>query len=136
MGDCPFCPPRLGRERLLAENKRCFATFDANPVAEGHALIVPRRHVTSLFELERAEFADVFPLLQAVRAEVERTRRPDGYNVGWNNGEAAGQSVPHLHCHIIPRYRGDVPVPRGGIRNLLLIAGPPAHADEAVGGGQ
>lgn len=111
----------------MAESERAFATLDAHPVADGHALIIPRRHVVSLFDLTAAEFADIWPLLVRVRAVIEETRRPDGYNVGWNNGVAAGQSVPHVHCHVIPRYEGDVPVPRGGIRNLLLIAGPPEH---------
>lgn len=129
-GPCPFCPPRLGGERIVAENDAAIATFDAHPVAPGHALIVPRRHVTSIFELDAAEFAAFWPLIGAVRAVIEERHRPDGYNVGWNDGVAAGQSVPHSHCHVIPRYRGDVPVPRGGIRNLLLIAGPPAHAGE------
>lgn len=126
-GPCPFCPPQLRRERLLAENDLALATFDAHPVSEGHALVIPRRHVESLFDLAEAELAAMLPLIRAVRDTVERTRHPAGYNVGWNNGEAAGQSIPHLHCHVIPRYQGDVPVPRGGIRNLLLIAGPPAH---------
>lgn len=129
-GPCPFCPPDLSRERLLAETARAIAAFDAHPVADGHALIIPRRHVTSLFDLDREEFADFFPLLRTVRAAIEETRQPDGYTIGWNNGEAAGQSVPHLHCHIIPRYWGDVPVPRGGLRNLLLISGPPEHGTE------
>lgn len=127
-GPCPFCPPQLGRERLLAENDLALATFDLNPVSAGHALVIPRRHVETVFDLAEAELTALLPLIRGVRDAVEQTRRPDGYNIGWNIGEAAGQSVPHLHCHVIPRYRGDVPVPRGGIRNLLLIAGPPAHA--------
>ncbi len=85
-------------------------------MTEGHTLVVPERHVASLFDLDAEERADVWRLVDEVRAALLESHGPDGFNVGVNDGAAAGQTVWHAHVHVIPRYAGDVPDPRGGIR--------------------
>lgn len=92
------------------------AIRDAFPVSPGHTLLLPRRHVGSLFDLTVVEWVELGQLLARVRTALQAEFRPDGFNVGVNEGAAAGQTVPHLHVHLIPRYRGDRPDPRGGIR--------------------
>ena len=92
------------------------AIRDAFPVSPGHTLLVPRRHVGSLFDLTVVEWVELGQLLAQVRTALQAEFRPDGFNVGINDGTAAGQTVMHLHVHLIPRYRGDRPDPRGGIR--------------------
>lgn len=117
---CPFCVPRA----FLAENSGAVAFLDGYPLAEGHALVTPRRHVADLFELNPEELAAVWALLPVVRGHLAARHRPDGFNIGVNVGAAAGQTVAHAHVHLIPRYRGDVADPRGGVRWVL-----PAKAD-------
>ena len=85
----------------------------------GHTLVIPRRHVPSFFEATEAERAKLMSLLAAARDDLEREFHPAGYNVGINDGTAAGQTVPHLHIHLIPRYTGDRADPRGGVRWVL-----------------
>ena len=92
---------------------------DGFPVSPGHTLIIPRRHVGSFFDVTDAERADLMSLLAAARDELEREFHPAGYNVGINDGAAAGQTVPHLHIHLIPRYAGDRADPRGGVRWVM-----------------
>jgi len=111
---CPFCT--LDADRVLHASAHARALRDAYPVTEGHTLVVPERHVASLFDLDAEERADVWRLVDAVRAALLESHGPDGFNVGVNDGEAAGQTVWHAHVHVIPRYAGDVPDPRGGIR--------------------
>jgi diadenosine tetraphosphate (Ap4A) HIT family hydrolase len=100
------------------------ALWDAFPVSPGHALIVPARHVASWFDATAAERAEMVELIASARASVLRDRSPDGWNVGMNLGAAAGQTVMHLHVHLIPRHAGDVADPRGGVRWVV-----PARAD-------
>lgn len=92
---------------------------DAFPVSPGHTLIIPRRHVGSFFQLTAPERESMFELLTQAKVELDETLQPDGFNIGINDGAAAGQTVPHLHLHLIPRYRGDAPDPRGGVRWVL-----------------
>ena len=92
---------------------------DGFPVSPGHTLIVPRRHVADYFSLTHAEQTALWALVPEVKAFIERTHTPDGYNIGMNLGKAAGQTVPHVHLHVIPRYVGDAADPRGGIRWIL-----------------
>jgi diadenosine tetraphosphate (Ap4A) HIT family hydrolase len=89
---------------------------DGFPVSPGHTLIISKRHVGSLFDLSIEERIDLLALLDRAKATVEMEFGPDGYNVGINDGAAAGQTIPHLHVHLIPRYAGDQPDPRGGVR--------------------
>lgn len=114
--DCPFCRPAAGRVRR--ETAHAQALLDGFPVTPGHTLVVPRRHVASLFELTETERAAVWALVAEVRAALVAEFQPDGFTVGLNDGPAAGQTVPHAHVHVIPRRTGDVPDPRGGVRRV------------------
>ncbi len=114
---CPFCQP--DSTLVLRESEHAFALQDAFPVAPGHTLVVPRRHVASFFDLDPLEQADLLNLLIAVRNELAEQHRPDAFNLGLNDGEAAGQTIPHCHWHVIPRQAGDVADPRGGVRWVL-----------------
>jgi len=111
---CPFCA--LPDARILSSGPFGVVIRDAYPVSPGHTLIIPRRHVGSFFELTADERGSLLGLLEAAKRELDVMRRPDGYNIGINDGPAAGQTVPHLHIHLIPRYQGDQPDPRGGVR--------------------
>lgn len=111
---CPFCaadPIRLVRRDALTTSLR-----DAYPVTEGHSLVTPVRHVASLFELSSEERQAVWDEVAQVRAELMRDLGVEAFNIGLNDGAAAGQTVPHAHVHVIPRRVGDVPDPRGGVR--------------------
>jgi diadenosine tetraphosphate (Ap4A) HIT family hydrolase len=114
---CPFCDPSPGD--IVLRNALAYARADAFPVNPGHILIVPFRHVSSLFEATDAERAALLDLLCRCRDLLEEEYLPDGWNIGVNVGTAAGQTVPHLHVHLIPRYAGDVPDPRGGVRGVV-----------------
>ena len=116
-GQCPFC--HLSESRVWLTTTHSVAFFDGYPVAQGHALVIPRRHVASLFDLSAAEFADAWALVTRVRQELVERFHPDSFNVGVNDGPAAGQTVPHAHIHIIPRRAGDVPDARGGVRWVI-----------------
>jgi diadenosine tetraphosphate (Ap4A) HIT family hydrolase len=111
---CPFCQGE--GPRVTLENEAALAFPDAFPVAEGHTLVVPRRHVAGLFDLPGEELAALWRLVALVRRRLVGELRPDGFNVGVNDGPAAGQTVPHAHVHVIPRRTGDVADPRGGVR--------------------
>jgi diadenosine tetraphosphate (Ap4A) HIT family hydrolase len=115
---CVFCE-RLAAGDVFAENTFAAAFLDAFPLSPGHCLIVPRRHESDFFSLAPEEQAGVWTLLAPARRQIERERLPDGYKVGLNIGEAGGQTVSHAHLHLIPRYRGDVKDPRGGIRWVI-----------------
>jgi len=97
---------------------------DAYPISPGHTLIIPKRHVGSLFEISAGERTCLLALLDKAKAVVEQEFNPDGFNIGINDGPAAGQTVPHLHIHLIPRYNGDSTDPRGGVRWII-----PSKAD-------
>ena len=114
---CPFC--QLDPVRILAEDALTVVYRDGFPVSPGHTVIIPRRHVATLFEATREEQAALLDALAEAKAIVDRQHQPDGYNIGINHGAAGGQSVPHLHIHLIPRYRGDKEDPRGGVRWVL-----------------
>ena len=90
--------------------------MDGFPISPGHALIIPKRHIASLFDATREEREALFDLLEQVKTELQEKYNPDGFNIGINDGTAAGQTVMHLHIHLIPRYTGDQTDPRGGVR--------------------
>jgi len=115
--DCPFC--LLEKKRLLLESEFAAAFLDAFPVAERHTLVVPKRHVTSVFDLPEEERAAVWTLVAQVHALLKAELEPDGFNIGLNDGPAAGQTVGHAHVHVIPRRKGDVADPRGGVRWII-----------------
>ena len=114
---CPFCPPPA--ERVVEENDLAAAFNDAYPVAGGHCLIIPKRHVASWFETTAEERTALFELVDRVKQRLEDFASPDGYNIGINDGRSAGQTVFHLHIHLIPRRTGDVQNPRGGVRGVF-----------------
>lgn len=111
---CPFCT--ISRERIICQTPHLVAIRDAFPVSPGHTLLIPRRHVASLLGLTIVEWVELGQLLTETRAALAAEFQPDGFNIGVNDGAAAGQTVMHLHLHLIPRYRGDQPDPRGGVR--------------------
>lgn len=155
---CYFCRVARGEaDPFIFENRSFVGIFDAHPVNPGHALIIPRRHVVSVFDLSETEQADYFDAIRGVKAAIEATdlkalylsmlgrddlrdrpkdqietvlkldflcSKPDAYTVGNNDGREAGRSIEHLHVILLPRYRGDVEDPRGGIRNVI-----PSRAD-------
>jgi len=113
----PFCDVDSGR--VILHDDAVVALWDALPVSDGHALIVPRRHVPSWFDATPQEQQSLTGAIQHVREAIEERRIPDGYNIGINVDPAGGQTVPHLHLHVIPRYEGDVDDPRGGVRWVI-----------------
>ncbi|MBK9036713.1 MAG: HIT family protein [Myxococcales bacterium] len=122
MSTCPFCAPEP--TRVFHEDALVRALWDAFPVAPGHALIVPRRHVADWFDATDDERVALTRTLDVARAAVQARHPADGFTIGINAGVAAGQTVPHLHVHLIPRVVGDVADPRGGVRWVV-----PARAD-------
>ncbi|VAW95014.1 HIT family protein [hydrothermal vent metagenome] len=115
---CPFCEivNNDPLHRIVAQNELAFIVRDGFPVSEGHTLIIPKRHVASFFEITSEERESLFALLDSEKKVLDKELNPDAYNIGINDGVAAGQTVSHLHIHLIPRFRGDVDDPRGGIR--------------------
>ena len=113
--DCELCQPA----DVLLENALAFVRYDSNSLSRGHLLVIPRRHVADFFAMTTEEQSAVLDLLRRAQARIQEQFRPHGYNIGVNVGAAAGQSRMHVHLHLIPRYRGDVPDPRGGIRCVL-----------------
>ena len=107
----------------IASNDLAFAILDGYPVNPGHVLVIPKRLVSTWWEATREEQVAILDLLEVVKRQLDESHRPDGYNIGVNAGEAAGQTVFHLHVHLIPRYRGDMDDPRGGVRHVIPSRG-------------
>ena len=116
MKDCPFCHPE---RKILLSSERSICFYDKFPVSTGHLLVVPKRHVPDYFVLSEAEKNDIWQLVEQAKSFLEENFKPDGFNIGFNSGTAAGQTVFHVHIHIIPRYSGDVEDPTGGVRNVI-----------------
>lgn len=112
--ECPFCHPESSR--IIFRHTHFFAFQDGFPISPGHTLVIPFRHVATIAELSADELATLFPAVLDIQRRFDESHRPDGYNIGINQGAAAGQTVQHLHVHVIPRYDGDQPDPRGGVR--------------------
>lgn len=115
---CPFCLPNLDRE-IIAETPMAYAVYDRYPVSPGHALVIPKAHAASYFDLSMHVQHSCWFLLNHVRDLLQERYQPDGFTVGINVGEAAGQTVMHVHIHLIPRYVGDVEDARGGVRGVV-----------------
>ena len=115
---CPFCSLATDVE-ILSETQTCVAFYDKYPVSPGHSLIIPKRHVASYFDLTAKEREDMDMMLQCVKQILDKQYHPDGYNIGINVNEAAGQTVFHVQMHLIPRYHGDVANPKGGVRGVI-----------------
>ena len=114
---CAFCT--LPSARLIDENTTAMVIRDGYPVSPGHTLLIPKRHTGSFFDLAEQERGDLLALLDRAKRVLDAELQPQGYNIGINDGAAAGQTVPHLHVHLIPRFEGDLPDPRGGVRWVI-----------------
>jgi len=125
---CIFC--NLPKEKVIDENDLAVAFYDAYPVNEGHVLIIPKRHVETYFDATQDEKNAISLLLARAKEKLDERFHPDGYNIGVNVGAAAGQTIFHLHVHLIPRYAGDVPDPRGGVRKIKKSLVPYAEEGE------
>jgi diadenosine tetraphosphate (Ap4A) HIT family hydrolase len=116
---CELC----ARHEVLLENALAYVRHDNNALSRGHVLVVPKRHVADFFDMTAEEQSAVLALLGEIQKSLRKEHSPDGYNIGVNVGKAGGQSRMHVHMHLIPRYAGDVPDPRGGIRCVLPRSG-------------
>ena len=116
---CPFCNPVA--EDIVARNELCYAFWDRFPVSRGHLLLIPYRHIPDFFSMTVEEKYALLALIDECKEILEEKFRPAGYNIGFNIGTAAGQTVMHCHCHMIPRYAGDVEDPRGGVRGVVPL---------------
>lgn len=112
---CPFCVIN----NYVLEDEEVFAIYDKYPVTKGHLLIITKRHITSFFDTTLKEKKEIYKMLESLKIFLIDKYDPDGFNIGINEGKAAGQTVEHLHIHLIPRYRGDVENPQGGIRGVI-----------------
>ena len=115
---CRFCLSKPGR-RIMIEGKYGFAAWDRHPASPGHFLVMPYRHFSDYFDIEDEEREELWRLVAEGKIMADEKYNPDGYNVGMNVGKWAGQSIPHLHIHVIPRYKGDVENPKGGVRGVI-----------------
>lgn len=115
MKTCPFCSPT----DVIQQNDLSYAKYDRYPVTPGHLLIIPKRHFSDFFQATEQEIMALFDLLHNCKAYLEAKYKPDGYNIGINCGEAAGQTIFHVHIHLIPRYQGDIDQPQGGVRGVI-----------------
>lgn len=116
--ECRFCVSKPGR-LVMIEGKYGFAAWDRHPASDGHFLVIPYRHFASYFDINDDERDELWSMVVKGRKLVEEKYQPDGYNIGINVGKWAGQSIPHLHIHVIPRYKGDVENPKGGVRGVI-----------------
>lgn len=115
--DCIFC--NIDKERIIIENEGAFAIYDGFPVSKGHVLIIPKKHIKDYFEADLQTKEQLWKLIDECKTIVDKKYSPNGYNIGINCGGAAGQTVMHLHIHLIPRYNGDIENPRGGVRGVI-----------------
>ncbi len=114
---CIFC--HIPKDRIILSNDRAVAIFDRYPVNPGHMLIIPKRHFDDFFDASDEEIQSITELVRLCRELLDKTYHPDGYNIGVNCGRVAGQTVMHMHVHLIPRYTGDVEDPKGGVRGVI-----------------
>lgn len=119
MEECLFCKWKDEKEKIVLENELAFAVFDEFAVSKGHMIFMTKRHVKDFFETTKEERIAIFELIDEAKKIIDKKYKPTGYNIGMNCGVSAGQSVMHVHVHLIPRYDGDVENPRGGIRGVI-----------------
>lgn len=120
MSECLFCKwKEEHKENIIFENELAFATYDGYAVSKGHMLFMTKRHVDNFFNTTLEEKVAIFELVNEAKKILDEKYSPDGYNIGMNCGVAAGQSIMHIHVHLIPRYSGDVENPRGGVRGVI-----------------
>lgn len=124
---CIFClQDDASLNTVIDANETCYARLDNFPATLGHVEVVPKRHVESFFDLSDSEVVDAYALIRTVEKDISARYGPGGYTIGVNEGRVAGRSVDHLHIHLIPRYKGDVADPRGGIRQVVPNCNPDA----------
>lgn len=111
---CPFC--EMPQSRIIHESENAMVVRDGFPISNGHSLIIPKHHYPDFFSLPENIRTELFELVDIAKKQLDAELSPNGYNIGINSGEAAGQTVLHLHIHLIPRFKGDVQDPRGGVR--------------------
>ena len=116
--NCVFCQKVEDKDYLI-ENETAFSFLDSYPLTEGHTLIIPKRHISEIFNLDSKEYTDIWEIINATNKSLTDTLSPDGFNIGVNVGKEAGQTIDHAHLHLIPRYKGDIADPRGGIRWVI-----------------
>jgi len=114
---CIFC--NTDKNRIILENEDAFVIYDAFPVSKGHMLIIPKKHIENYFEVDEEIKLKLWELVDKCKEMADEKFAPQGYNIGINCGIAAGQTVMHLHIHLIPRYSGDMENPRGGVRGVI-----------------
>ena len=121
METCPFCniEKAIDESRIIYQDSTWIAILDNYPVSKGHTLLIPKRHCKTYFDLNFIELESVGVTIGVIKRLLDTKYNPDGYNIGINCGEAAGQTVHHCHIHIIPRYNGDCENPRGGVRGVI-----------------
>lgn len=116
--ECLFC--NIPRERIIAENEHAYAIRDGFPVTEYHSLVIPKKHVDEYFGLTDEQLLSCHALLHSLKSEIKTSDgQVEGFNIGMNSGAVAGQTVFHCHIHLIPRRKGDVSNPRGGVRHVI-----------------
>jgi len=103
----------------ILENELALGRYDDFPVSKGHMEFVTKRHIATIFDATAEEKTAIFELIDKAKMMIDKEYHPDGYNIGVNCGESAGQTIMHLHVHLIPRYEGDVKNPRGGVRGII-----------------
>jgi diadenosine tetraphosphate (Ap4A) HIT family hydrolase len=113
----------IPRSQWVAENELAFAIRDGFPVSLGHTLVIPKKVSPTWFDMSKNEQRAVLELAEEVKKSLDENFYPDGYNIGVNIGKAAGQTVMHVHLHVIPRYFGDMEDPRGGVRHVIPAKG-------------
>lgn len=118
MKKCVFCE-QFDKSRIVYEDSTWIAVYDNYPVSKGHTLLIPKRHCETFFDLNDFETGILSHIINVIKLILDEKFKPDGYNIGCNCGEAAGQTVMHCHIHIIPRYKGDMENPRGGVRGCV-----------------
>jgi diadenosine tetraphosphate (Ap4A) HIT family hydrolase len=116
---CIFCDIYRTNNNLIYEDSLVFSIYDNFPVSKGHVLIITKRHVEDYFLLTKEEKISIDKAIMYMKSFIDLNLKPDGYNIGINNGAVAGQTIPHLHVHLIPRYQGDVENPKGGVRGVI-----------------
>lgn len=130
---CLFCMrDEASLNTVIDSNETFYARLDNFPATPGHVEVVPKRHVESFFDLSESEVLDAYALIRIIEKEIAAQYGPGGYTIGVNEGRVAGRSVDHLHIHLIPRHEGDVPDPRGGIRQVVPNCDPDAWVTTSV----
>ena len=116
--DCPFC--NIGEHvEVLFKTDTAMAILDSFPISHGHTLVIPKRHIPDYFDLTVEEQNELWQLVKRCKMILQDRFHPDGFNIGINVVEMAGQSIFHVHIHLIPRYKGDVKNPKGGVRHII-----------------